>query len=121
MIERRTSERNRCLLAGRVVPNANRSMVDCAVRNLSDTGALIEVSDAVLMPDRFDLHVVKRGMSYRSVIRWRQGGTMGVTFISDNPSAKPEPTSLEMAAQLAQNRATINKLKARINQLTEAG
>ena len=43
MEERRTTQRQRTLLGGKIVFNSGRSAIDCRVRNLSDQGGCLDV------------------------------------------------------------------------------
>ncbi len=118
MIERRKAQRLRSLLGGRVSFNQSHSTLDCVVRNLSEDGALLQVSDAVALPASFDLEVAKHQRSYIARIRWRDGERVGVAFESQ-PAAEIVP--LDMARRLKHCEQTNARLKARISQLTEAG
>jgi hypothetical protein len=57
MAERRAVSRGRTLKSGRIVFNDGRSAIDCAVRNLSDGGACLEVASLVGIPETFTLTV----------------------------------------------------------------
>jgi hypothetical protein len=56
MPERRTDERRRVLKAGKFVWNEGGSVLDCTLRNVSKTGALLGVVNAVAVPEKFELH-----------------------------------------------------------------
>ena len=55
MDNRRERDRQRTLKSGKIVFNHKTSVVDCTVRNLSDTGACLQVGSAVGIPEIFDL------------------------------------------------------------------
>jgi hypothetical protein len=117
--ERRRNPRLRTLLGGTVCFNQRRSTLDCLVRNLSDEGALLLLSDAVALPSAFDLDIAQRQRSYNARVRWRDGGRVGIAF-----EAQPEGQSvvpLDTARRLKSCEQDNARLKSRIRQLTEAG
>ena len=53
--ERRTAVRHRTFKGGKLVLNSGDAVLDCIIRNLSETGALIEIPSAATVPENFDL------------------------------------------------------------------
>ena len=53
----------------------------CLVRNLSSTGAAMEVPNEAGIPARFELSIPRLGLSMRCRLVWRKDHRMGVTFI----------------------------------------
>ena len=78
MDERRNITRSRALKSAKIVFNNRWSIIDCTVRNLSDTGCCLEVGDPVGVPDKFDLEfgATKRGCE----VIWRKQDRVGVHF-----------------------------------------
>ena len=118
-IERRKTPRQRTFLGACVTFNRQNSTLDCLVRNLSDNGAQLQLSDTVALPSSFDLEIAKQQRSYSAHIRWRAGERIGVAF-AEEPSAA-EVVPLDLARRLKHCEQTNARLKARISQLTEAG
>lgn len=118
--ERRKTPRQRTLLSGRVVFNQRRATLDCVVRNFSDAGALILLSDAVALPAAFDLEIDHKQRSYGARVRWRNGERIGLDF-QDQASAGSEVIPLDIARRLKLCEQNNAQLKARIAQLTQAG
>jgi hypothetical protein len=52
----------------------------CVIRNLSATGAALDVGAQSLLPDSFTLIVVRQKKSYYCNIVWRKGSRVGVSF-----------------------------------------
>ena len=78
--ERRSERRLRTLKAAKIVLNRGRSVFDCTIRNLSPSGALIQVPSMVGIPERFEI-VMGGGATHRPCcVRWRTGRLMGVHF-----------------------------------------
>lgn len=116
--ERRKTPRLRSLLGGRVVFNQRNSSLDCVVRNISEEGALLLLSDSVALPSAFDLEIMQRQRAYSARVRWRDRDRIGVVF--DAPEAQPAvPVDLERRLKLSEQDNA--RLKTRITQLTEAG
>ena len=71
--------RMRALKSAKVVFNNRRSIIDCTVRNLSDTGCCLHVADPVAVPDKFELEfgVAKHACQ----VVWRKDTRVGVRFI----------------------------------------
>jgi hypothetical protein len=76
--ERRDGFRRRTLLRGRAVFNNGYSTFDATIRNLSVTGAKIELARTTLLPVRFELRYdnIKRWVR----VVWRDENRIGVEF-----------------------------------------
>jgi hypothetical protein len=78
MVETRSAPRHRVLKAGTI--EFGGSAIDCVVRNLSTTGAALEISSQVGIPERFALVVPGDGLHLRCDVVWRKSYRIGVTF-----------------------------------------
>lgn len=114
--ERRRAPRQRTLLGGVVMFNGRRSTLDCAIRNLSDDGALMMLSDAVALPQAFEIEIPSRQRQYAARAVWRSGERIGIVF-----TEPAEAVPLDLMRRLKACETTNAGLKARIRQLTEAG
>jgi hypothetical protein len=81
--EHRVAARHRVLKAG-TIAFADGGCISCVVRNLSATGAALDVTSPVGIPDTFKLLVEQDHASYDCRVVWRTERRIGVTF---NPSA----------------------------------
>jgi hypothetical protein len=54
--------------------------IDCTVRNISETGAALEVVTPLFIPDRFTLFVPTEQLKRPCRIVWRKEKRIGVTF-----------------------------------------
>ena len=116
--ERRLSARNRTFLGGQIIFNQRQSTLDCTIKNLSEDGALIVLSDAVVTPLLFELYLPLRREHRLVRSRWRDGARQGVAFVS--PAREDaEPASLDLMRQLRRLQRENAALKARIAELTE--
>ena len=61
MSEQKPMPRGRTFLAGKVISNYGQSTIDCTVRRISDTGAVIEVESVLGVPEHFHLMIPGEG------------------------------------------------------------
>ena len=78
MSEHRSGTRKRILKAGRIEFGAGT--VECVVRNISASGALVEVESCLGIPTEFDLLVMTDGLRQRSHVAWRKEKRLGLRF-----------------------------------------
>lgn len=76
---KRAAPRRRVLKAG--IINFGGGSVSCTVRNLSDTGAAIEVESPIGIPATFDLVIVEAERTRRHCrVVWQHQKRIGVAF-----------------------------------------
>lgn len=78
MDERRDRARHRVLKAGTI--EFGGGAIDCTVRNFSDTGAALDVSSPVGIPERFTLIIQAEGTHLACTVVWRKERRIGVKF-----------------------------------------
>ena len=79
---RRRSPRIRTFKAGKLVFNAGASVLDCTIRDLSSSGACLDVGAPARTPAEFVLEF-DLGEGIRRVFcatKWRRKGAIGVIF-----------------------------------------
>lgn len=106
--ELRRDVRKRTFLRGRIIFNAGAASMDCVIRDLSETGARLELSETSTLPEVFDLHIPNKDATLRSSMCWRRGGEVGVTF----ENAKRETASSASDAQSAMLVRRVAELEA---------
>jgi hypothetical protein len=79
MHETRAAPRRRVLKAGSI-SFAGGGLITCTVRNLSNTGAALEVTSQAGIPDTFALVLEMETRKHPSRVVWRKGLRIGVTF-----------------------------------------
>ena len=77
-IERRRSQRQRALLTGKLATEGASITIDCVIRNLSDSGALVETSSPHLIPKELHLVHVREGVAWDAKVIWRRGNRLGL-------------------------------------------
>ena len=80
MDNKRISPRQRVLKSGKIVFAGGSFSIDCTIRNVSDTGARLQVPTTVAIPDKFSLVDVQSGKRREVKVMWRKGDLIGVHF-----------------------------------------
>jgi hypothetical protein len=78
MVETRIATRHRVVKAAKIQFGGNA--IDCTVRNLSTTGAALEVSSQIGIPATFTLVVPGDALHLPCAVVWRTGYRIGVHF-----------------------------------------
>lgn len=107
-----TSQRGRILAGGSPV-------LDCLIKDLSDSGAKIQVDGALALPPDFHLEMVETGESFHVEIRWRYAHLVGVRFVGADAPAPDEPTRDELMVENIKLREVLEMLAMRLTQLGE--
>lgn len=95
--ERRGEPRLPVRAAGRVMFGDKLAMwADCVIRDLSGSGAKIELSQLVKLPPRFLLIHLQEGVALEVVLKWRRGDLAGMAFerrhqLSETTEPRLEP------------------------------
>jgi hypothetical protein len=84
--EHRRDRRMRVLKGGRILFNGGYSAFDCRVKNLSESGALLEMPSLLGIPTKFEF--VLDGVKKQCTVMWRTDRLMGVAFDPSNLAGK---------------------------------
>ena len=77
----RNADRRRTLKAGVIAYSGGHVTLSCAVRDLSDSGARVQVEGSIDAPDTFQLIVEMDGLEADCRVVWRRGKEVGVVFV----------------------------------------
>lgn len=110
--ENRRSLRRRTLLSAVVRQTNLLSTWHCVVRNMSETGARLEIPNGAYLPDRFVLDIPVRAMRLSSTVVWREPAAVGVRFVEETP----ESVDHRAIERLRQENS---RLKAQMTRLVE--
>jgi PilZ domain len=77
-VDKRSTARHRVLKAGTM--EFDGSAFTCMVRNLSDTGAMLDVATPVGIPEHFTLFLQLDGRRKPCHVIWRKEKRIGVVF-----------------------------------------
>jgi PilZ domain-containing protein len=80
MDEHRRSPRQRVLKAGKILDGGGSIAIDCTIRNLSATGARLQVPTSAAIPDRFEFVEAASGKRRAATVVWRKGELVGIRF-----------------------------------------
>jgi hypothetical protein len=78
--ERRAEPRVRTFLAGQIVSGDGFISAACTIRDLSLTGARVEVSREAILPPPVALMLVRDGLLFDAVVAWRRADETGLVL-----------------------------------------
>ena len=78
-LEKRLSPRRNTVIEATIVFDGGRSRMRCIIRNLSESGAKLEVASVTKIPRTFDL-VVDKVRPQPCLVVWRSVKELGVQF-----------------------------------------
>ncbi len=81
MIEHQKRRHRLRALKGGSILFYNGAAFDCTVRNLSETGARLEVENPVGIPDTFKLTIKSKKLERACRVIWRKAKEIGVRFV----------------------------------------
>ncbi|HEY9218721.1 MAG TPA: PilZ domain-containing protein [Phenylobacterium sp.] len=92
-IERRAEVREPANVRARICFGENfGAWADCTIKNLSASGAMLQVAAIQPIPDVFTLLHIPGGVAFKATIKWRRGDLCGV-FMTDRTELKLVPAS----------------------------
>jgi len=80
MKELRQYRRTKSFLRGLIYDCRKRGAMDCMIRDLSEDGARIVLSDTVALPEVIELDIPQRELRRRARVVWRRNGEIGLCF-----------------------------------------
>jgi PilZ domain len=122
-VKERESPRQKSFLKATIRFHSRNVTVDCVVRNISLTGARLEIERTFTLPMEFELEIPQRGAVLQCQLKWRKDAAAGVRF-KDSVRAAPAQSGNVADAGIealreenAALRLEIGRLVARIQQL----
>ena len=79
LADKRSTQRRRVLKAG-TIAFGQAGGFDCIVRNLSETGACLEIESPVGIPNAFTLIVPADRFERSATVKWRKAKRIGIAF-----------------------------------------
>ena len=89
MSDKRRALRRRVLKDGKIVMMNNWSVVDCCVRDISETGARIRCDNPAAVPNNFRLLMPFDNTIRDALVVWRRENLFGVSFTGPVQRAPP--------------------------------
>lgn len=109
--EQRHDVRKRTFLKGRILFNKGAASMDCLIRDLSEAGARLELSETSTLPEVFDLYIAQKEETFRATLRWRRDNSVGIAFADQRKPVAPPEAAVPLPD------ASINLLLRRIAEL----
>jgi hypothetical protein len=113
--ERRRSARLKNFLRGRIFFNNRDMSVECIIRDLSETGARVVLSEAVSLPSTVEFSVPQKKQIWQARVGWRHRDEAGLSFIVASSGAQALSHDLEQ--RLAKLERELAVLRNPIKQL----
>jgi len=120
MVERRNENRSRTLLAGKIAFNGRRSVIDCIVRNLSDTGACLQITNSAGIPTTFELVLDAEPRGRPCKLVWLTDTRAGVEFADARPASAQEPLEIAAAKSASSGPGGLEMLRGELLALRSA-
>jgi PilZ domain len=115
MSDKRSATRWPTCLKGQVRARDGR-VIDCLVRDFSESGARIEINGSATLPHSFELFFPLRQATFQAQVRWRGEREIGLTF--ENPETTPaDPMHAKLVQRVLQLEAENAELRARLDGL----
>ncbi|MBV8799455.1 MAG: PilZ domain-containing protein [Alphaproteobacteria bacterium] len=83
MPKERHSVRSKSLLKATIRFPNRQVILGCVVRDISSSGAKLELDPTFVLPSEFELDVPQRRTIFPCELAWRRGNAVGVRFKSD--------------------------------------
>ena len=84
---KRNAKRMRVLKSAKLVNMNNWSLVDCTIRDMSETGARIICGDQMAVANEFRFLVPSDNTICNAKVVWRRGELLGIEFTSEKTRA----------------------------------
>jgi hypothetical protein len=78
--EARRLPRLKTIKSGQVIVDSSGTSVDCAIRNISASGALIRFDSPVELPETVELIILSHDIQVGANVAWQNGTEAGVEF-----------------------------------------
>lgn len=80
---RRKHRRLRVLKEGKITNTEMRCLANVVIRDLSESGARVQLPASQALPDDFGLYIVAEKLLYPAVARWREDKALGIQFVGE--------------------------------------
>jgi hypothetical protein len=119
MLDRRQDARSKVIYGGVAKIGERGASRDCVVRNISEKGAQIEISNVVGLPkEPMSLTIARKGRSFLANIIWWRDNFVGVAF---RPETTPGLPVSDLEQRLRQSEKKKRQLQRRIEKLLGEG
>jgi hypothetical protein len=95
VVNQRKAPRKRTLLGGKVVYGDGQHVLDCTIRDLSETGAKIAIAKGAVIPTRVFLIDRRAPIAYEATVSWIKAPDFGLTFLKTHSLKGEVPPELD--------------------------
>jgi hypothetical protein len=121
MTELRQYRRTKSFLRGLIYDCRKRGAMNCMIRDLSEDGARIALSQTVALPEVIEFDIPQRELRRRARVVWRRKDEVGLCFSQvDRAPDLATMTAEDITARIGMLEAEIALLRARLSSLNEA-
>ena len=115
-MENRTALRTRAVLKGEIRYHNGLMSTQCVVRDLSETGARLELPGDIPLADHFDLFIEKRNQTLPAVVKRKRGAEVGIAFVNNRETASDGLSErvAKLEAEVAAQRELLEKIQTRL-------
>jgi hypothetical protein len=92
--DQRTALRKKAFLRGKIAYDGGAQSCECTIRNISATGARVEIAVAQIVPRQLFLIDMRSGIGYQCEMKWRVKGELGLHFLRTIPLDGDMPSDL---------------------------
>jgi hypothetical protein len=120
--ERRLYLRHKTFIKGRIYFNNRLSSMDCIVRDLTDKGSRLEVSESVALPDVFEIYLPNKDEYFHAKVEWRRGNLLGISWAAEEISkqhSEQRESEHSFADRLAKLEREVASLRKKLDALQE--
>ena len=120
----RAEVRKRCFMAATISFNKGLTSCECVIRNLSESGARLDVASPVSLPTFFHLYIPAQQKQLFVELKWRSESEVGIEFCDEGLGATTalehrDQSSASLRHRIRELEAEVGRLQNRIIQLTE--
>jgi len=115
-MENRSALRVRAVLKGEIRYDNGLRSTPCVIRDLSDSGARLELPGDIPIPEHFDLYIEKRNQIRPAILKRKRGADVGVAFadIREKASDVLSERVAKLEAEVATLRDLVGEIQARL-------
>ncbi len=89
--QKRAAQRRRVLLGGRLVYGPSEMTVECAIVDMSESGARVRIPGTPLLVEPIYLVNVTHGQAFKARLAWRRANLLGLSFSEAYDLREPPP------------------------------
>ena len=106
----------RSFLRAEITHSNGASRTECTIRDISETGARIQISGAITIPDHFDLFIPQRNRREKAQMIWRNGEEAGIVFVAATQRSigMPQAASQDMTQRVQSLEDEITRLRSQL-------